>query len=193
MRPPNSQGIASLSILNILNQFDFAELPEGSAEHYHLIIEATKEAFLDRDLYVTDPAFLKVPVEEILSLKHGQGQAARIDLARVSSRVDLNPLDSKGDTAWLGVVDPDGNAVSLIQSIYQDFGSGVVPAGTGVLLHNRGSYFSLEPSHVNRLEPGKRTSQSRHAIQKRSAIPSIRHNGRRRPTANASRHRNPHR
>jgi oxamate amidohydrolase len=158
--PPNSQGIASLSILNILNQFELAELPEGSAEHYHLIIEATKEAFRDRDSYVTDPAFLKIPIKEILSLEHGQAQAARIGLARITSRVDLNDLDSKGDTAWLGVVDRAGNAVSLIQSIYQDFGSAVVPAGTGVLLHNRGSYFSLEQGHVNRLEPGKRTSHT---------------------------------
>jgi gamma-glutamyltranspeptidase/glutathione hydrolase len=158
--PPNSQGIASLSILNILNQFELAELPEGSAEHYHLIIEATKEAFRDRDSYVTDPAFLKIPVKEILSLEHGQAQATCIDPARITSRVDLNALDSKGDTAWLGVVDQAGNAVSLIQSIYQDFGSAVVPAGTGVLLHNRGSYFSLEQGHVNRLEPGKRTSHT---------------------------------
>lgn len=155
--PPNSQGIVSLSILNILNQIGLTEFPEGSAEHYHLIIEATKEAFRDRDLYVTDPAFQKIPIEEILSLEHGQAQAARIGRARISSCVDPNPLDTKGDTVWLGVVDQAGNAVSLIQSIYQDFGSAVVPAGTGVLLHNRGSYFSLEPRHVNRLEPGKRT------------------------------------
>ena len=155
--PPNSQGIASLSILNILNQFELADLPEGSVEHYHLIIEATKEAFRDRDSYVTDPAFLEIPVKEILSFEHGQAQAARIGLAGTTSRVDLNTLDSKGDTVWLGVVDQAGNAVSLIQSIYHDFGSAVVPTGTGVLLHNRGSCFSLEPGHVNRLEPGKRT------------------------------------
>ena len=155
--PPNSQGIASLSILNILNQIEPVEFPEGSAEHYHLIIEATKEAFRDRDLYVTDPAFRKTPVEEILSLEHGQAQATRIRRTRMTSRVDLNPLDTKGDTVWLGVVDQAGNAVSLIQSIYQDFGSAVVPAGTGVLIQNRGSYFSLQPRHANCLEPGKRT------------------------------------
>jgi oxamate amidohydrolase len=158
--PPNSQGIASLSILNILNQFEFAEIPEGSAQYYHLLIEATKEAYGDRDRYLTDPSFVEIPVKEILSLPHGQAQAARILSARVDSGADLKPLSSKGDTVWLGVVDRTGNAVSLIQSIYEDFGSAVVPARTGVLLHNRGSYFSLEASQVNRLEPGKRTAHT---------------------------------
>ncbi len=155
--PPNSQGMASLSILNILNQFEVAEFPEGSAAYYHLIIEATKEAFRDRDRHLTDPAFQSIPVKEILSLEHGQAQAARIRSNRGAAPVDPNPLDPKGDTIWLGVVDQTGNAVSLIQSIYQDFGSAIVPMGTGVLLQNRGCFFSLEPKHVNRLEPGKRT------------------------------------
>ena len=158
--PPNSQGIASLSILNILNQFELAEIPEGSAEYCHLLIEATKEAFRDRDRYLTDPAFLEIPVEEILSLARGQAQAARIRSSRAVSSTDLKRLDSQGDTVWLGVVDQFGNAVSLIQSIYHDFGSAIVPAGTGVLLHNRGAFFSLEPSHINRLEPGKRTAHT---------------------------------
>jgi len=158
--PPNSQGIASLSILNILNQFELSEIREGSAEYYHLLVEATKEAFRDRDQYLTDPAFLDIPVEEILSLAHGQAQAARICSSRAVLGTDLKPLDSKGDTVWLGVVDQFGNAVSLIQSIYQDFGSAIVPAGTGALLHNRGSFFSLQASHINRLEPGKRTAHT---------------------------------
>jgi gamma-glutamyltranspeptidase/glutathione hydrolase len=155
--PPNSQGMASLSILNILNQFDPAEFPEGSPPYYHLIIEATKEAFHDRDRYLTDPAFQSVPVEEILSLEHGQAQAARIRSGWAAALADPKPLDPKGDTIWLGVVDQAGNAVSLIQSIYHDFGSGIIPAKTGVLLQNRGCFFSLESEHVNRLEPGKRT------------------------------------
>ncbi len=84
--PPNSQGIASLSILNILNQFEVAEIPEGSADYYHLLIEATKEAFRDRDRYWTDPAFLNIPVQEILSPAHAQTQAsafAPLDMCRV--------------------------------------------------------------------------------------------------------------
>jgi gamma-glutamyltranspeptidase len=155
--PPNSQGMASLSILNILNQFDSEEFPEGSAAHYHLIIESTKESFRDRDRCLTDPAFKNIPLAEILSLEHGQKQAARIRSGETPTPVDQKPLDAKGDTVWLGVVDQAGNAVSLIQSIYHDFGSAIVPSGTGVLLQNRGCYFSLEPDHVNRLEPGKRT------------------------------------
>ena len=153
--PPNTQGMASLEILNILNNFDLSRIQEGSADYYHLIIEATKEAFLDRDTYLSDPAFVDIPLERLLSAGHGKRQAARIRMDRAAS--NLAPLDPKGDTIWLGVVDGQGNAVSLIQSIYHDFGSGIVPRGTGVLLQNRGSFFSLDPAHVNCLEPGKRT------------------------------------
>jgi gamma-glutamyltranspeptidase len=80
--PPNSQGMASLSILNILNQFDAAEFPEGSAAYYHLIVEATKAAFRDRDRYLTDPSFQNIPTAEILSIEHGRAQAARIRSGR---------------------------------------------------------------------------------------------------------------
>lgn len=152
--PPNTQGMASLEILNILNNFDVASLGEGTADYYHLMVEATKEAFIDRDLYLTDPDFSDIPLERLLSAPHGRAQAARIDMAR--ARSDQPPLDPKGDTIWLGVVDAAGNAVSLIQSIYHDFGSGIVAGGTGVLLQNRGSFFSLDEAHVNSLAPKKR-------------------------------------
>jgi len=153
--PPNTQGMASLAILNILNHFDLARIPEGSADYYHLLIEATKEAFVDRDRWLTDPAFVEIPLERLLSAGHGKAQAARIRMDRTAG--PLEPLDPKGDTVWFGVVDAHGNAVSLIQSVYHDFGSAIVPAGTGVLLQNRGSFFSLSEHHVNRLEPRKRT------------------------------------
>ena len=153
--PPNTQGMASLEILNILNKFDIKGMGEGSADYYHVLIEATKEAFLDRDLYLSDPDFVSIPVDELLSGAHGQKQAARIRMDRAAG--PQAPLDPKGDTVWLGVVDKDGNAVSLIQSIYHDFGSGIVAEGTGVLLQNRGSFFSLDPAHVNCLMPQKRT------------------------------------
>lgn len=153
--PPNTQGMASLEILNILDNFDLKKLGENTADYYHVIIEATKEAFLDRDKYLSDPAFVKIPLDELLSKKHGKEQAARINMHKAAGL--KKALDPKGDTIWLGVVDKEGNAVSLIQSIYHDFGSGIVPSGTGVILQNRGSFFSLDPKHVNRLEPGKRT------------------------------------
>lgn len=153
--PPNTQGMASLEILNILNNFDVKSLGEGTADYYHAIIEATKQSFADRNKYLTDPEFADIPLDYLLSEKHGQDQAARIDMKKAATKVE--PLDPKGDTIWLGVVDKDGNAVSLIQSIYHDFGSGIVPEGTGVLLQNRGSFFSLDKNHVNCLMPGKRT------------------------------------
>ncbi|GAB7388852.1 gamma-glutamyltransferase [Bacillaceae bacterium] len=153
--PPNTQGMASLSILNILNNFDLQQMGEGTADYYHVIVEATKQAFADRDKWLTDPDFAEIPVDDLLSVEHGKKLAKRIDMNRAAESVD--PLDPKGDTVWLGVVDKYGNAVSLIQSIYHDYGSGIVPKGTGVLLQNRGSFFALDPEHVNRLEPRKRT------------------------------------
>ncbi|OXS29352.1 MAG: gamma-glutamyltransferase [Desulfovibrio sp. MES5] len=153
--PPNTQGMASLEILNVLNNFDIKAMGEGTADYYHALIEATKEAFADRDKYLSDPDFVKIPLDYLLSAQHGKEQAARIRMDKAAEKV--TPLDPKGDTIWLGVVDSEGNAVSLIQSIYHDFGSGIVAGGTGVLLQNRGSFFSLDPSHVNHLEPRKRT------------------------------------
>lgn len=153
--PPNTQGMASLEILNILNNFDLKKMGEGTADYYHTIVEATKLAFADRDKYLSDPAFVKIPLDMLLSKKHGQELAARVDM-KVAVK-EAKASDPKGDTVWLGVVDKDGNAVSLIQSIYHDYGSGIVAGNTGVLLQNRGSFFSLDPKHINHLEPRKRT------------------------------------
>lgn len=153
--PPNTQGMASLEILNILNNIDVGKLGEGTADYYHVMVEATKQAFADRDRYLTDPKEADIPLDYLLSRQHGRDQAARIDMERAAATV--RPLDPKGDTVWIGAVDRDGNAVSLIQSIYHDFGSGIVPENTGVLLQNRGSFFSLDPTHINHLKPGKRT------------------------------------
>lgn len=153
--PPNTQGVASLSILNILNNFDMKKIEEGSADYYHVLVEATKQAFADRDKYVTDPEFVDIPLDYMLSKEHGKKMADRIDMNKATT--DVNLLDPKGDTVWLGVVDKDGNAVSIIQSIYHEYGSGIVPEDTGVLLQNRGSFFSLDENHINRLEPKKRT------------------------------------
>ncbi len=153
--PPNTQGMASLSILNILQNFDVASIKEGSAEYYHLLIEAIKYAFADRDAYLTDPTFSDIPLDELLSKAHGEKIAEQIKENLYANA--LKPLDPKGDTVWFGVVDAEGNAVSCIQSIYHEFGSGIIPEGTGVILQNRGSFFSLDSSHVNALVPRKRT------------------------------------
>ena len=153
--PPNTQGFASLEILNILNNFDVKSLGEGSADYYHLLVEATKQAFADRDRYLSDPEFVKIPLDWLLSAQHGKDQAALISMDNAQKTV--NPLDPNGDTIWLGVVDSEGNSVSLIQSVYHDFGSGIVAGETGILLQNRGSFFSLDSTNVNHLEPHKRT------------------------------------
>jgi len=153
--PPNSQGFASLSILNIINHFDLSSIEEGSADYYHVLTEATKRAFSDRDQYLTDPDFSHIPLDELLSVKRGMDLASTIDFTRVKNV--QKQLDPKGDTIWLGVVDREGNAVSLIQSIYHEFGSGIIPKGTGIVLQNRGSFFSLDENHINSLQPKKRT------------------------------------
>ncbi|MBQ7584818.1 MAG: gamma-glutamyltransferase, partial [Desulfovibrionaceae bacterium] len=152
--PPNTQGLASLAILNILQNFDLKSLKEGSSDYYHLLIEATKEAFSDRDQYLSDPAWMKVKVEDLISLKHGEEQAARINLKASKTYTKLNP---GGDTVFVGAVDRYGNSVSMIQSIFYDFGSAVVAKDTGIILQNRGCYFSLDPKKVNVLAPKKRT------------------------------------
>ncbi len=153
--PPSTQGISSLQILAMAEAADLRRLPEGSADWCHFLVEATKLAFADRDRFVTDPDFAEIPVEKLLSESHARACAARVDGKRAGSFTSL--LDPAGDTVWLGAVDGRGNAVSLIQSVYNDFGSGLVPEGTGIVLQNRGSFFSLDPDHANRLEPGKRT------------------------------------
>ncbi|ADU29507.1 gamma-glutamyltransferase [Evansella cellulosilytica] len=153
--PPNTQGFASLSILNILNHFDFSNVKENSTEYFHLMIEATKRAFMDRDTWLCDPTFTSIPIDDLLSTKRGKELAGTIDFQSTCKRE--NALDPKGDTVWFGVVDKEGNAVSFIQSIYHEFGSGIIPKGTGVLLQNRGSFFSLDPNHINCLEPKKRS------------------------------------
>lgn len=152
--PPNTQGMASLSILNILNNFDLKSVGEGTADYYHILAEATKQAFSDRNQYLSDPEFVDIPLDWLLSEQHGKDLAARIDMQKAAI---VEPLDPKGDTIWLGVVDKDGNAVSLIQSIYYEFGSGIVAADTGIILQNRGCFFCLDPNHVNCLAPRKRT------------------------------------
>ncbi|MGN8647200.1 gamma-glutamyltransferase [Gracilibacillus sp. HCP3S3_G5_1] len=153
--PPNTQGIASLSILNILNQFDISAMKED-ASYYHLIVEATKLAFKDRDKWVTDPDYTMPPVDQLLSQEYAQ-QLADMIQHKEEAGAFATLLDPRGDTVWFGVVDQWGNAVSMIQSIYHEYGAAVVPPQTGILLQNRGSYFSLNQDAINKLEPKKRT------------------------------------
>ena len=154
--PPNSQGIAALEMLNILEGYDLRSLGHQTAEYLHVMLEAKKLAFADRDRYVSDPAFVDVPVEHLLSKTYAAEQRARIN-PRKATPYFAAGLEKDGDTMYLCVADNKGNVVSLIQSLYNGFGSGIIGGNTGVLLQNRGSYFSLDPRHVNYLQPGKRT------------------------------------
>lgn len=153
--PPNGQGIAALMILNLLEQFSPA--PEGalSAEELHRRIEATKVAYADLYRYVADPRFAKVPIEGMLSKKYAADRAALMDANHANcSRGPGAPPGS--DTTYLTAVDRDGNIVSMIQSLYAGWGSGVVIEGMGFHLQNRGALFRLDPQHPDALAPRKR-------------------------------------
>ncbi|RKD24672.1 gamma-glutamyltransferase [Ammoniphilus oxalaticus] len=150
---PPTQGLASLMTLNILENFDFSKIEHGSFEYYHLLVEALKLSFEERNAELTDPEFHKIPLDRILSKEYARQKAEQI-------RSKASSLDSAfmgADTAYAAVVDEEGNAVSFILSIYHEYGSGIVAGDTGILMQNRGSFFSLDPNHVNTLEPNKFT------------------------------------
>ena len=160
--PPNSSGIVVLQVLAILARFEAPGKssfgPDGVTDPawIHLGIEASKLAMADRDAYLTDPTFRDIPVDRLTDPAYAGELAARIDPRR-AARPPAATNPSGGGTIYLATVDGDGNAVSLIESNYMGFGSGVVDPGTGVHYQNRGAYFSLDPAHPNVLEPGKRT------------------------------------
>lgn len=153
--PPNGQGIAALQILNILETYDIAEMGFGSAEYIHHFVEAKKLAFEDRAKYYADPAFNKLPVEELISKEYAERRRELIDPKRASLVLDAGELEH-GNTIYLTVADEKGNMVSLIQSNYRGMGSGMCPPGLGFILQDRGELFSLEEGHFNVYEPGKR-------------------------------------
>lgn len=158
---PNTQGIAALMMLNVMERFPLGEYGFHSADALHVMIEAKKLAYADMLEYVGDPRFSQVPVSRLLDKSRGVARAKRVDPDRAACDVAPDSLagvtDSRGhDTIYLSAIDKAGNIVSLIQSNYQGFGSGLVPPGTGFMLHNRGALFTLEPDRPNTLEPRKR-------------------------------------
>ena len=154
--PPNGQGIAALQMLALLEQFDVAALKPNSAAHLHLLIEAKRLAYEDRARYYADPEFARVPVEALLSAEYAKERSRTIDPAHAMPGVTFGMPESGSDTIYLTTADAEGNMVSLIQSIYYQWGSRFVPARLGFALQNRGCAFSLDPAHPNALEPGKR-------------------------------------
>jgi gamma-glutamyltranspeptidase/glutathione hydrolase len=156
--PPNGQGLAALEMLNILEKFPLNEKEYGfgSAKTLHAMIEAKKLAYTDLAKYIGDPRHQKLPVATLLSKRWAVERAKLIDADHANCDATAGTLPPGGDTTYLTVVDRDGNMVSLIQSNYAGFGSGIVAAGTGFALHNRGGLFKLDPDSPNALVGHKR-------------------------------------
>lgn len=152
--PPNGQGIAALQMLNILEQYDFSQIPFGSAEHIHLFTEAKKLVFEDRAKYYADMDFANVPVETLISKEYAQQRKEEIN-EKAAATYDAGEI-SAGETIYLTVADKEGNMISLIQSNYRGMGSGMVPGELGFMLQDRGELFTLEEGKNNTFEPGKR-------------------------------------
>ena len=159
--PPNGQGIAALSMLNIMETFPIADYGHNSAAALHVMIEAKKLAYADMAKYVGDPRFTAMPVAEMLSKDLAAKRAALIDMKHATCKVlpseISQSLDARGkETIYLSTVDKDGNIVSLIQSNYAGYGTGMVAPGAGFSFHNRGAGFDLQPGKPNSLLGRKR-------------------------------------
>lgn len=151
-RPP-TQGLTTLEIMGILRNFDLARISEGSALFYHLIVEAVKLAFLDRNALIGDPDFSDVPTSMVLGSDNLSGLARKININCARPWPEVFKI---ADTVFLAATDKTGLSVSMLQTIYYDWGSGVSVGDTGIFWHNRGSAFSLEPGHPNYIQPRKR-------------------------------------
>jgi gamma-glutamyltranspeptidase / glutathione hydrolase len=159
--PPNTQGIAALMMLNVMECFPLREYGLHSAAALHVMIEAKKLAYADMLQFVGDPRFASAPLPVLVNKAHAAERARLIDSGRAAEYVPPVMFDGLtasrgGDTIYLCAIDRDGSIVSLIQSIYAGFGSGLVPPGCGFMLHNRGALFSLDEDHPNALAPRKR-------------------------------------
>ena len=180
--PPNSSGHVLLQELNLVEPFDLRSLGCNTAESVHLMVEAKKLAFADREVYLADPEFVEVPVPGLLSKEYARERAAAVDVERAAANVAPGdpwryqeptgraprPTSRAGtpreDTTCLCVVDQWGNAVCQLQSIQSAWGSSIIAGDTGVLLNNRMTYWHLEEDHVDRLEPGKRVRHTMNPV-----------------------------
>jgi gamma-glutamyltranspeptidase/glutathione hydrolase len=157
--PPNSQGIAALQMLNMMEAYDVKSMGFGSADYVHLFVEAKKLAFEDRAKFYADPAFNQLPIKQLISKDYAAERMKLIDMSRSARRVmPGNP--EHGNTIYLTVADEEGNMVSFIQSNYRGMGSGMCPDGLGFIFQDRGEMFTLEDNHVNTYQPGKRPFQT---------------------------------
>ncbi|MGH6933230.1 MAG: gamma-glutamyltransferase family protein, partial [Dongiaceae bacterium] len=153
--PPNGQGLAALMILNVLSGYEMSGGKLRVADRIHLLAEATKQVYAVRDACFADPRQADIPVGEFLSEAHAARTRAAIRIDKAAVGVSLGETPHK-DTVYLCVVDRDGNAISFINSLFDHFGSAILAPGCGVMLHNRGLSFRLDPAHPNCIAPGKR-------------------------------------
>jgi gamma-glutamyltranspeptidase/glutathione hydrolase len=154
--PPPGQGVVTLMLLDLLENFDLKKLGRDSPDLWHLMVESKKLAFADRARWLADPAFEKVPAAALLSKAYARKRAGLVDLSRAAQVVPPGDPMVGSDTTYLAVADGEGMLVSLIQSNYTGFGSGYAVPSLGFGIHNRGAQFALDGKHPNRLEPGKR-------------------------------------
>jgi gamma-glutamyltranspeptidase/glutathione hydrolase len=152
--PPNGQGLTALVLLNILERFDLASLDPRGPDRLHIALEAARLAYGVRDAHVADPAHLRISIDALIDKGFAARLAAQIDR---SVRVPLPPVPaSAGNTVYVTVVDRDRTAVSIINSLYSQFGCGIATEKTGIMLHNRGACFVIDPTHANAFGPAKR-------------------------------------
>ena len=154
---PPTQGISLLQMLNLLEPYELGAMEYLGADHVHLLVQAKQLAYHDRDRWIADPAYASIPLERLLSRSYADERRKLIDPARALPWDQVPSYGSlAGDTVYICAVDAEGNAASLIHSLYGVFGSCVVAGRSGIVLQNRGAYFSLDPEHPNRLAAGKR-------------------------------------
>lgn len=151
--PPPTQGVVSLLILGILDTLGLDGAGHTSADYVHVAVEATKQAFGIRDRYVTDPKYMEIKGQGLLAPSRVRELAAKVDRDRAAP---WNAGRPPSDTVWMGVIDGEGRAVSMIQSLYHEFGSGIVLEETGITWQNRGCSFALDPAALNALRPGRK-------------------------------------
>ena len=167
--PPNTQGVAALEMLNIMEGFDLKALGHNSAAYLHTMVEAKRIAFADRGAWLGDASSTPPKViERMLSKEYAAARRKEINPDKAAANCAALAIDGRttpdggddpigrGDTIYLTAADADGNVISLIQSLYETFGSGIVAGDTGIVLHNRANLFSLTPGHPNQIAPGKR-------------------------------------
>lgn len=167
--PPNTQGVTALEMLNIMEGFDLKSLGYDSAAYLHTLVEAKRIAFADRGAWIGDPSTTpKEAIARMLSKDYAAERRREIDPDKAAADYKPLPLEGRttpgglpdpaghGDTVYLTAADAEGNVISLIQSLYETFGSGIVAGDTGIVLHDRANLFSLTPGHPNQIAPGKR-------------------------------------